>query len=120
MFKNNVNDNLEQILYGYDDIEKNEHVEMASFKRCECFGDIDFDSKSVICECDIDFKDFVSDFKENRYYENKNRIDVKNGKYQDRDEKGYYKHDYIVSPKGKVYGKTLGSFGQDDESIYRK
>ncbi|MBR3510548.1 MAG: hypothetical protein IKN73_00610 [Alphaproteobacteria bacterium] len=106
-------ENIQEIIYVYDNLEKNEHIESSAFKDCECDNDISDNFQSVTCDCMISFYDMTTDFDKYRRYENLDRIDIKNGKLQDRNEKGVYQHDWAGNhmPVGHISGRTLDLFG---------
>lgn len=87
-------ENQEYISYSYDDVSTKENVYSSAQKTCNC--DINNENVTTLtnCSCLIGFIDIVADFDKYRQFENLDRTDIKNGKNQDLDENGRYKHDW--------------------------
>lgn len=102
------------ISYSYDDIDKNEHIEATALKNCNCGIYNKNVDNYVNCSCLISFYDEIQDFSAVRQYENLDRIDIKNGKNQDLDEDGHYKHDWPGNyiPGGYVKSRSLDLTGK--------
>lgn len=114
-----TDDGIINIHYGYDDIANNTHTEASAWRNCTCEQDINDVHTYVNCNCDISFFDEIQDFSAVRKWENQDRVDIKNGKMQDRDENGVYKHEWAGNriPGGKVVGRTFDLSGMLEKSI---
>ena len=109
------NEIINHIMYVYDDLNTKQHVESTALKSCYCVNrNTDLD-KSVSCNCSLGFYDATVDFDKYRKYENQDRIDIKNGKLQDRTDEGEYLHDWEGNhiPVGSIHGRTFSMYGHD-------
>lgn len=114
--------NLISIRYDYDDVANNNHIQADADQECTCTSDVSDVKKLVDCNCSISFYKEIQDFTAVRNWENQDRIDIKNGKEQDKDEKGHWNHRWESNfniPGGRVVGHTLDMSGQSDTYIQK-
>ncbi|MFQ6760367.1 MAG: hypothetical protein ACLRFM_03150 [Alphaproteobacteria bacterium] len=97
--------------YDYDDTANNTHTQATAWRDCTCSQDINDVPTYVNCYCNISFFDEIQDFTAVRNWQNQERIDIKNGKLQDRDENGVYRHKWAEIPGGVVHGRILDISG---------
>lgn len=115
----NGNNDIESIQYRHDNIANKTHIETSAWRNSTCELDTNDVHKYINCNIDISFFDEIQDFVAVRNWENQDRIDIKNGKMQDRDEKGLFKHKWAGDriPGGEVVGHTLELSEMLEESI---
>ncbi len=106
-------DNLIDISYDYDDVLSNTHINADAYSDCNCSGPLNQLDTLIYCDCHVGFYDMIQDFTAVRNWENQDRIDTKNGKFQDHNENGGWYHDWESNhiPMGSIYGHTLSFYG---------
>ena len=80
-------DGVVMVHYDYDDISNNTNTSATAQRYCNCDfekeQDINRVETYVYCRCSIGFFEKITDFVENRNWQNQRRIDIKNGLEQD-------------------------------------
>lgn len=102
---------IETLHYEYESLADNTHTESDAYRNCNCAqSDV---GALVNCDCSISFYDEIQDLAAVRRWENQERIDIKNGINQDKDENGHWNHDWESNtvPGGRVVGRQLDLSG---------